>query len=194
MTCNGHLIFFPTSKLSFRQKDRSPQHQYSKPNSDNSDNLRGMSPTGSPARLGAENNGLDTEAASHSDGQSESIREHPPWVKCLLYARHAMKATLYCSYANLLLFCVPLGIIAGALGWNPAAIFTLNFLAIFPLAALLSYSTDELSAHVGQTFGGFINATFGNAVEMIVSSPCIVPLSCLWLTCVPVDLRSASLP
>jgi hypothetical protein len=134
-----------------------------------------MSPTESPARLGAENNGFDTEAASRSDGRSESIRELPPWVKCLLYTRHAMKATLCCSYANLLLFCVPLGIIAGALDWNSAATFTLNFLAIFPLAALLTYSTEELSAHVGQTFGGLINATFGNAVEMIVSRPCIVP-------------------
>lgn len=135
-----------------------------------------MSPTGSPTRLRAENNGLDTEVASRSHGQSESISEHRPWVKCLLYARHAIKATLYCSYANVLLVFVPLGIIAGALGWSSAAIFILNFLAIFPLAALLSYSTDELSAHVGQTFGGLINATFGNAVEMIVSRPCIVPL------------------
>jgi Ca2+:H+ antiporter len=152
-----------------------------------------MSPTGSPARLGAENDGLDTEAASRSDGQSESISERRPWVKCQLYACNALKATLYCSYANALLVFVPLGVVAGALGWNSAAIFILNFLAIFPLAALLSYSTEELSAHVGQTFGGLINATFGNAVEMIVSRPCSVSLSYLWLTCVRC-LRLASLP
>lgn len=60
---------------------------------------------------------------------------------------------------------------AASSGWNPAAVFTLNFLAIFPLAALLSYSTEELSASVGQTVGGLLNATFGNAVEMIVSLP-----------------------
>jgi Ca2+:H+ antiporter len=48
-------------------------------------------------------------------------------------------------------------------------VFTLNFLAIFPLASLLSFSTDELSACVGQTFGGLLNATMGNAVELIVS-------------------------
>ena len=135
-----------------------------------------MSPTESPTRLGAENNGLLSEAASRSHEQSESISEHRPWVKGLLYAHHAMKATLCCSYTNFLLIFVPLGVIAGGLGWNSAAVFTLNFLAIFPLAALLSYSTDELSAHVGQTVGGLINATFGNAVEMIVSRPCIAPL------------------
>jgi len=132
-----------------------------------------MSTTRSPARLGPENNGLLSEAASRSHEQSESISEHRPWVKGLLCARHAMKATLYCSYANFLLVFIPLGIIAGGLGWNSGAVFILNFLAIFPLAALLSYSTEELSAHVGQIIGGLINATFGNAVEMIVSRPCI---------------------
>jgi hypothetical protein len=152
---------------------RKRQPQYPKPNLDN---LRGMSTTGSPARLGAENNGLLSEAASRSDEQSEGISEHRPWVKGLLYTRHAIKATLRCSYTNFLLVFVPLGVIAGGLGWNSAAVFILNFLAIFPLAALLSYSTEELSAHVGQIVGGLINATFGNAVEMIVSRPCIVPL------------------
>jgi hypothetical protein len=47
-------------------------------------------------------------------------------------------------------------------------------LAIFPLAEILSYSTEELSASMGQIIGGLINATFGNAVEMIVSRPTLV--------------------
>lgn len=69
---------------------------------------------------------------------------------------------------NLLLIFVPLGIIAGIAGWNPTAIFLLNFFAIVPLAALLSFATEELSAKLGQTIGGLLNATFGNAVELIV--------------------------
>jgi hypothetical protein len=80
----------------------------------------------------------------------------------------AIKGTLFCSWANLLLFCVPLGLVAGELGWDATWVFVLNFLAIFPLAEILSYSTEELSASVGNIFGGLINATFGNAVEMIV--------------------------
>ena len=77
--------------------------------------------------------------------------------------------TLRSSYANFLLPFVALGIIAGARGWNDPVVFTLNFLAIFPLASLLTFSTEELSACVGPTFGGFLNATVGNAVELIVS-------------------------
>lgn len=73
------------------------------------------------------------------------------------------------NYANVLLVFVPLGIIFGALGKDPVLVFIFNFLAIIPLAALLSFATEELSAHLGETVGGLMNATFGNAVELIVS-------------------------
>lgn len=80
-----------------------------------------------------------------------------------------IKITLGCSYSNLLLPFVFLGIIAGSQGWDDSISFVFNFLAILPLAALLSFATEELAKSVGQTVGGLINATFGNAVEMIVS-------------------------
>ncbi|KAL2701175.1 hypothetical protein AAEP93_007994 [Penicillium crustosum] len=79
-----------------------------------------------------------------------------------------IKITLGCSYSNLLLPFVFLGIIAGSQGWDDSISFVFNFLAILPLAALLSFATEELAKSVGQTVGGLINATFGNAVEMIV--------------------------
>ncbi|KAK4493734.1 hypothetical protein PRZ48_014919 [Zasmidium cellare] len=73
------------------------------------------------------------------------------------------------SYVNLLLIFVPLGIAAGAVDWPAMAIFVLNFLAIIPLAALLSFATEELAHTVGPAIGGLLNATFGNAIELIVS-------------------------
>ncbi|KOS39638.1 hypothetical protein ACN38_g9516 [Penicillium nordicum] len=79
-----------------------------------------------------------------------------------------IRTTLGCSYSNLLLPFVFLGIIAGSQGWDDSLSFVFNFLAILPLAALLSFATEELAKSVGQTVGGLINATFGNAVEMIV--------------------------
>jgi len=82
---------------------------------------------------------------------------------------HLMYATLASNYVNVFLVFVPIGIIAGAMHWNPTAVFILNFIAIIPLAALLSFATEELSAKLGQTLGGLMNATFGNAVELIVS-------------------------
>ncbi|KAL5339051.1 Sodium/calcium exchanger protein-domain-containing protein [Aspergillus crustosus] len=88
------------------------------------------------------------------------------------YPAHAVRltwATLSKDYVNVLLIFVPLGIIAGALHWDSTAVFTLNFLAIVPLASLLSFATEELAATMGQALGGLMNATFGNAVELIVS-------------------------
>jgi Ca2+:H+ antiporter len=78
------------------------------------------------------------------------------------------KITLLSNYVNILLIFVPLGIIAGAMGWNPTTVFALNFFAIIPLAAVLSFATEEISIKLGQTLGGLLNATFGNAVELIV--------------------------
>lgn len=77
--------------------------------------------------------------------------------------------TLVRDYVNVLLIFVPFGIISGALHWDATAVFVLNFFAIVPLASLLSFATEELAATMGQALGGLMNATFGNAVELIVS-------------------------
>ncbi|KAI9629279.1 hypothetical protein KEM48_011128 [Puccinia striiformis f. sp. tritici PST-130] len=50
-----------------------------------------------------------------------------------------------------------------------AAIFTTCMLAIIPLAKLLGFGTEEIAMRVGQTLGGLLNATLGNAVELIVA-------------------------
>jgi Ca2+:H+ antiporter len=42
-------------------------------------------------------------------------------------------------------------------------------LAIIPLAALLGFATEELALRVGDAFGGLLNASFGNAVELIIA-------------------------
>lgn len=52
---------------------------------------------------------------------------------------------------------------------NDVAIFVINFIAIIPLAGTLSYATEEIALRTGEVFGGLLNATFGNAVELIVS-------------------------
>lgn len=90
------------------------------------------------------------------------------WLQIASYLYHTIKATIYCSKANLLLVFIPLSVIATAQNWHPVAVFAISFLAIFPLAELLSWSTEQLAASVGQTLGGLLNASFGNAVEMIV--------------------------
>lgn len=91
------------------------------------------------------------------------------WVRYPMTFLHLTWQTLASNYVNVLLVFVPAGIVLGALDIDPTAIFIVNFLAIVPLAALLSFATEELSVKLGQTVGGLMNATFGNAVELIVS-------------------------
>jgi Ca2+:H+ antiporter len=84
-------------------------------------------------------------------------------------ASTVVKSLLVSSYLNLLLPLVPLGIFAPLLEWNDTVVFTLNFLAIIPLAKLLGYCTEDLAASLGGTLGSLINASFGNIVEMLLS-------------------------
>lgn len=97
--------------------------------------------------------------------------KHPnPLVRIPSQTIHITWEVLKTNYVNVLLVFVPIGIIAGAAGWSPVLQFVLNFIAIIPLASLLAFATEELAVPLGQTLGGLLNATFGNAVELIVST------------------------
>lgn len=48
-------------------------------------------------------------------------------------------------------------------------VFVLAALALIPLAGLLGEATEELAAHLGEQWGGFLNATFGNLAELIIA-------------------------
>jgi hypothetical protein len=67
-----------------------------------------------------------------------------------------------------LLVFVPIGILGGHNGMGSTLVFTTSMLGILPLAMLLSNATEELAAVAGEVVGALLNATFGNAVEMIV--------------------------
>ncbi|MBW3655355.1 MAG: calcium/proton exchanger [Gemmatimonadetes bacterium] len=71
---------------------------------------------------------------------------------------------------NLLLVFVP---IAMVMEWGlhspPIAIFVVSCLAIIPLAGQMGHATEEIADRVGQGVGGLLNATFGNAAELIIA-------------------------
>ena len=69
----------------------------------------------------------------------------------------------------ILLIFVPLTLFAEYMHFSPIEIFILASLAIIPLAKFIGESTEEISAHTGPALGGFLNATFGNATELIIS-------------------------
>src|SRR5262245_13476287 len=52
---------------------------------------------------------------------------------------------------------------------NDTWLFLCAGLAIIPLAGLMGRATEQLSERVGQGIGGLLNATFGNAAELIIA-------------------------
>ena len=72
-----------------------------------------------------------------------------------------IRATLFNSYINILLIFVPIGIAVNYAHITPVGVFVINFIAIIPLAAMLSYATEEIALRTGETIGGLLNATFG---------------------------------
>ncbi|KAI0006180.1 Sodium/calcium exchanger protein-domain-containing protein [Russula compacta] len=75
---------------------------------------------------------------------------------------------IFGSWANLLLLLVPVAAAAHYLNWDAPLRFGFSFVAIIPLAKLLGDATEQMSLSLGQTLAGLLNATFGNAVEIIV--------------------------
>ena len=81
-----------------------------------------------------------------------------------------IRATIFNSWINVLFIMVPVGIAVNYTHISPVAIFVINFIAIIPLAAMLSYATEEIAYHTGETFGGLLNATFGYVITLMITS------------------------
>ena len=64
---------------------------------------------------------------------------------------------------------VPISLAAHFLGSSEILVFFLAALAIIPLAKFLGDATEELASHSGAALGGLLNATFGNATELIIA-------------------------
>ncbi len=71
---------------------------------------------------------------------------------------------------NLLLIFVPIAIVLEyVVHASPTLIFVSSCLAIIPLAGLMGKATEHLAEKVGEGIGGLLNATFGNAAELIIA-------------------------
>lgn len=73
-----------------------------------------------------------------------------------------LRRTLLNSWINVLLVAAPVGIALNFVpSINKVVVFVVNFIAIIPLAAMLSFATEEIALRTGETLGGLLNATFG---------------------------------
>jgi Ca2+:H+ antiporter len=71
---------------------------------------------------------------------------------------------------NLLLVFVPIAMVMEwVLHSPPMWIFVISCLAVIPLAGQMGHATEEIAERVGEGVGGLLNATFGNAAELIIA-------------------------
>ncbi|MBL8118205.1 MAG: calcium/proton exchanger [Anaerolineae bacterium] len=70
---------------------------------------------------------------------------------------------------KLLLVFVPVALFLELTGGSPTVIFIVAALGIIPLADLIGEATEELAHHTGPKIGGLLNATLGNAAELIIT-------------------------
>ena len=70
-----------------------------------------------------------------------------------------------------LLVFIPLGLVLDhqGQGINPLIIFLVNGIAIVPIAQIISQSVEQIAEHLGDNWGGILNSTLGNLVELVIA-------------------------
>jgi Ca2+:H+ antiporter len=113
--------------------------------------------------------------ASHTEAAgagAAAIEPKPPMSTrmkkgTIRFVKHLKNAITY-SWINVLLVFVPIGIATHLVGLSPEIVFSMNAVAIIPLAGLLAHATEAVAARLGDTLGALLNVSFGNAVELIL--------------------------
>ena len=73
------------------------------------------------------------------------------------------------KYLYILLIFIPVTLAGKFMGFSDPLLFVCSSLAIIPLAGVMGKSTDDIACFCGQKIGGLLNATFGNATELIIA-------------------------
>jgi Ca2+:H+ antiporter len=70
---------------------------------------------------------------------------------------------------NWLLLALPVTVYFSFIAHNPGMSFVFSMISIMPLAFLMGHATEEIALRTSESLGGLLNATFGNAVEIIIA-------------------------
>src|SRR4030042_2017540 len=70
---------------------------------------------------------------------------------------------------SILVLALPLALLAEFWDWDPVWVFVFSALAVVPLADFIGQGTEALAARTGPRIGGLLNATLGNAAELIIT-------------------------
>ena len=111
-------------------------------------------------------------------GVASSLRDTTVGCKICRDRAYHSSETLLCmkkffaaeNWLNWLLVFLPVTAFLEFTHASPVAIFVTSCLAIIPLAGLMGKATEHLTDKMGAGIGGLLNATFGNAAELIIAA------------------------
>jgi Ca2+:H+ antiporter len=70
---------------------------------------------------------------------------------------------------SMLIIAIPLAVLAEYGNWGQLWVFILSAIGVIPMANLIGKSTEALAAYTSPRIGGLLNATLGNAAELIIT-------------------------
>ncbi|XP_030464374.2 vacuolar cation/proton exchanger 3-like isoform X1 [Syzygium oleosum] len=132
---------------------------------------------------GADMKGLDKEAsfadrrAPHNTSASSVLRKKsdpmlvPAKVRFLVLRQVLanLQEVILGTKLAILFPAIPLAVVADLYKFGRAWIFALSLLGLTPLAERVSFLTEQIAYFTGPTVGGLLNATCGNATELIIA-------------------------
>ena len=80
-----------------------------------------------------------------------------------------MLRAMFGSPLNVLMVCAPISWVLHAVAAGSPWTFITAAASLVPLAGLIGLGTEQLAGRLGPAWGGFMNATFGNAAELIIA-------------------------
>jgi len=110
-----------------------------------------------------------SSAVSASSASKQSFEDSAPSPERRLPPHLRPSAPRPLRPSWLLLLAVPLSVVLRWQDVAPLWVFLTACIGVIPLAGLMGQATEQLAERTGPTVGGLLNATFGNAAELIIA-------------------------
>ena len=113
--------------------------------------------------------GVESEVGSEPSGLDDVARRTGAPAGLLARAGRSVMLRPWRALLWASLVLVPVDVVARLLGADDVSLFLLSVLALIPLAWIIGEATEQVGEYTGPAIAGLLNASFGNAPELIIA-------------------------
>ncbi|KAM5560420.1 hypothetical protein ABKV19_021531 [Rosa sericea] len=126
---------------------------------------------GNPKGLTKEHRKRSAHNRSSSSLRKKSDRTLISKIPCSLLRQFLanLQEVILGTKLSVLFPAIPAAILADSFGFGRPWVFALSLIGLMPLAERVSFLTEQIAFFTGPTVGGLLNATCGNATELIIA-------------------------